>query len=402
MSLPARLRSLEILRLQEDGEDRFVLRDPEGYTDEELVLSEPALFVAAHLDGEHDLPAIREGFARRYGGKEPDEVEIETLVRRLAEAGMLEDDTFAELQEQLRDRFEEEAVRSPAHAGTSYPAEPEEAARTWDTFWKDAETLEEAGDRPEGTLRGMVAPHIDLRVGGPATALAYRTLAEAPAVETVVVLGTSHGCGYPAWIPLEKPYETPLGTVPVDEELLDAVVPAAAQDRGSRFYHRREHAIEFQAFMLAGLARRGRTLKMLPVLAGSLRAHEEGPPEEDPFLLALAGAVRERGERVVVLAAADLAHVGPRFGDADPLGEKHLGLLEQKDRQTLATVIAGDAGAFFEDVMDAGDPRRICGLAPIYGLLETLTGPLEGKVLAYEQANDPTGTVSYASVGLWG
>jgi hypothetical protein len=51
--------------------------------------------------------------------------------------------------------------------------------------------------------------------------------------------------------------------------------------------------------------------------------------------------------------------------------------------------------------MEDNDPRRICGLSPIYGLMSALPGT-RGKVLRYEQTTDDTGTVSFASMGVWG
>jgi AmmeMemoRadiSam system protein B len=403
-----RLRPLEILRLSEEEDASYLLRDPEGYSDEELVLSEPALFVAAHADGEHTLDQLRESFARRYGDA-PDENQIKDLLDRLGAAYMLETDAFHERRHRLHEDFHTAPTRPATHDGICYPAGTDEAVLALESFYEKATTLEEEGDRPGGRLRGLVTPHIDLRVGGPASALAYRLLDEAPEAETVFVLGTAHGCPHPSWIVLEKPYETPLGTVPVNEEACRRLAEAAGTPTDDLYYHRKEHSVEFQAVFLAWLRRMKRNLEIVPVLCGSLRVLDGEEPQEpvppivgeDPFLVELARLVEEHGDTAIVVAGADLAHVGPRFGDSEPLDEEHLKLLEKKDRQTLEAVVRGDPRAFFTSVTEAGDPRRICGLSPIYGALAVLPGVL-GKVLRYEQAVDSTGTVTYASVGLWG
>lgn len=402
-----RLRSLEILRLGEEEGSSFLLRDPEGYSDEELVLSEPALFVAAHADGKHTLAELQEGFERRYG-KAPAPEEIRNLLDRLDGAFLLENENFSREKTRRHREFRDEAVRPAVHGNVSYPGTGAEAETALDEFFEKAGELEEDGAPPTGPLRGLVAPHIDLRVGGPCTALAYRQLLDAPRVKTVFVLGTAHGCPHPAWIPLDKPFDTPLGPVPVDEEACRRLIVAGSSSEEHTYFHRKEHSIEFQALFLSKLRKEGRDLLMVPVLCGSLRSENTGsetepapPASAAPFLRELAALLRERGDEAVLVAAADLAHVGVRFGDASPLGERHLALLEKKDRSTLAAVADGDAGGFFASVMESGDPRRICGLAPIYGLLSAL-GEVQGKVLRYEQAVDPTGTVTYASVGLWG
>jgi hypothetical protein len=381
----------------EEGEVSIVLRDPEGFSDQELALNEQALFVAAHFDGRHSLPEAIDSFERRFGVR-PRPAEITALQEQLDRAFFLETESFDRHRRRMIDAFARTERRPPAHAGVSYPADPEEAALAVAAFFEAAAGLEEDGPRPEGRLQGIIAPHIDLRVGGPCTALAYRLLAETPAADTVVVLGTSHACPVPAWVVLDKAFATPLGDVPVDPELCRRLAAAAPVDPGRTYYHRREHAVEFQALFLAALRNAGRNLAFVPVLCGSLRDRENAGPH--PFLDELHAVIEERGESLVVVAGADLAHVGPRFGDPAPLSEEHLRLLESKDRSTLRFAAAGDAEGFYGAVAEAGDPRRICGLAPVYGLLRSAP-PLRGKVLRYEQATDTTGTVSYAALGLW-
>jgi predicted class III extradiol MEMO1 family dioxygenase len=96
-----------------------------------------------------------------------------------------------------------------------------------------------------------------------------------------------------------------------------------------------------------------------------------------------------------------MAHVGPRFGDPGVLSAEGLSFLEGEDRRTLQLVAEGDAAGFYASVMEDNDPRRICGLSPIYGLLSALPSA-RGKVLRYEQTTDDTGTVNFASMGVWG
>jgi MEMO1 family protein len=399
MAALPRLRPLEILRLpDQEGAETFLLRDPEGYSDDELVMSEAALFVAAHADGVHTLDQLRDNFVARYGKPLP-AAEAQSVFDRLEAAFMIESPAFFTERARLHRAFLEADVRPAAHAGKSYPEEPEAARNAAERFLTEAAALEEPGERPPGRLRGLIAPHIDLRVGGSATALAYRVLAEAAPVETVIVLGTAHACGHPAWIVTDKPYATPLGAVPVAEAICRRLAAAAGTSADDVFFHRREHSIEFQALFLAALREAGRSLALVPVLCGSLR-EAATPPLEDPFLNELRTILAEQGPKAVVLAGADLAHVGIRFGDPEPLSELQLKLLEKKDRATLQSAARADATLFFNSVMEAEDPRRICGLAPIFALLSVMPAA-RGKVLRYEQATDATGTVSYASVGLW-
>jgi MEMO1 family protein len=102
----------------------------------------------------------------------------------------------------------------------------------------------------------------------------------------------------------------------------------------------------------------------------------------------------------VWIAAADLAHVGPHFGDPRPLGAGDLEALADHDAALLATVTDGAAAAFYRLLADEHDERRVCGLPPIYTMLR-LCGKVRGEILGYEQCPADAGSrVSVAAVVL--
>jgi predicted class III extradiol MEMO1 family dioxygenase len=100
---------------------------------------------------------------------------------------------------------------------------------------------------------------------------------------------------------------------------------------------------------------------------------------------------------VAFIAGADLAHMGPRFGDPAPITTAELAVIDREDREMLAAVEAADAEAFFECARRDNDRRRVCGLSPIYTLLEVVDG-VPGALQRYGQWPDPEGVVSFASV----
>jgi hypothetical protein len=170
--------------------------------------------------------------------------------------------------------------------------------------------------------------------------------------------------------------------------------------------HRGEHSIEFQAVFLRHRLPAGNPVRIVPILCGSLHRFVEdrrSPSQEaeiEAFVAALRDAVADLGGRTAVVASADLAHVGPRFGDPRPITPGQLREIADADREMLAAVEAGDAEAFFRSVARDGDRRRICGLPPIYLALRVLSGAW-GRVLRYSQWPEPQGTVTFAAVGLY-
>ena len=171
--------------------------------------------------------------------------------------------------------------------------------------------------------------------------------------------------------------------------------------------HRVEHTIEFQTIFLRYVTPPGRPLAIVPILCGSLHpcVEDRQSPRQtrdvDGFLDALRETIAAAGGRTLVMASADLAHVGPQFGDPRPITPGQLREVSDADREMLTAVEAADAEGFFREVARDGDRRRICGLPPIYAALRVLPGAW-GRLLKYGQWPDPSGVVTFASVGLYG
>ncbi|MFI5269540.1 MAG: AmmeMemoRadiSam system protein B, partial [Chloroflexota bacterium] len=91
-----------------------------------------------------------------------------------------------------------------------------------------------------------------------------------------------------------------------------------------------------------------------------------------------------RGRRVLVAAAADLAHMGPAFGDPEPLDAPAKERITAADEALLTALCTGSAEAFLGPLLAEHDARRICGLPPIYLTLRYLAGS-SGIVTSYRQ-----------------
>src|SRR5258708_7058661 len=152
-----------------------------------------------------------------------------------------------------------------------------------------------------------------------------------------VALGTSAAPMGEPFALCRKSFATPLGEVEVDEERIDALAAAASgfDPYADQFNHKREHSLEFQVVFLKHLLG-GRPFKIVPVLAGLGAQQVSGTdPAGEARVAKFMDGVREvvaRGAgKVVVVAGADLAHVGPRFGDK-AYGEGQRLKVEAKER----------------------------------------------------------------------
>ena len=410
-----RLRALEAFPVEHEGQRCVALRDPAGFTDQIAVLPAGLLDLVSLFDGEHSVEEIQGILGRRHG-QAPTAKQIADVVERFDAAGFLDSDRFRERRRALEDAFRLSPVRPAAHAGGAYAGDAVELRVQIDGFFSGPDGPGAAGNRDFLTdpvaspsaaapqTRALIAPHIDFHRGGSTYAWAYREVLERSDADLYVVLGTCHaGMPDPFAVTL-KPYDTPLGPVPVDREFYEALSRRAGQDLlASEPAHRAEHSIEFQAVMLQHIVGRRRPFAILPVLASYL--HESqlsgGDPEADPRVPRFVDALRETmaasSRRVCLVAGVDLAHVGPRFGDPKRNTATSLARVERDDRAMLESVVGVDARGFYAGVAADHDARRICGLSPIYTLLRLLP-EARGRLLRYTQWPDPQGAVTFCAV----
>ncbi|HBP18559.1 MAG TPA: AmmeMemoRadiSam system protein B [Planctomycetes bacterium] len=340
----------------------------------------------------------------RHGLRPPLD-QLRALVLQLDQACLLEG---PRLEERL-EAFHSAPRREPACVG-SYPGEPAELRAFLNQQWTRAGG---PGGPPEPSreapVRALISPHIDPHRGGHAYAWAWRAVAEAPA-ELFVIFGTSHtgthSLSDPAAPPslyalTRKSFATPLGEVPTDLEVTERLLAAyeGPDDLlAGEFHHRAEHSIEFQTVYLRALL--GERARILPILCAGF-GPGQGP--DDPRFQAFHEALRTAlaplpRERVCFVAAVDFAHKGELF-DEPPFGEAELAPLARADRETLRLALEDrDPSALHEDIARDGDPRNICGHAPLVALLEALRDePLRGELLCYDAWHDGVSAVSFAS-----
>jgi MEMO1 family protein len=402
-----RLRQVEVFQAAHEGRQVLGLRDPQGYADGVVFVPQPVVAILQLCDGRHSLFDIQAEASRRLGSL-LFRAQLLEILQVLDQALLLESPRFAAHQAEIVRAFCEASARPARLAGLSYPEDAAELREHLASFFEAAEGPREAPPSLEAPhLTGLVVPHIDYSRGGTCYAWGYRELAGALPVDNWVILGTVHAPIDQPFALTRKAFETPLGTLETDQELLDRLLARV----GRRYLedeiaHRGEHSIELQTVFLRHLLPPDRPVRILPILCGSLHRYveEETSPAEaaelTDFLEDLRRTLAQSGGRTVVLASADLAHVGPQFDDPRPVTRWQLRDGEAADRRMLAPVEAGDAEGFFQAVALGGNPRRVCGLPPIYAMLRVLEGA-KGRLLRYGQWPDPDGTVTFAALAMY-
>ncbi len=397
-----KLRAVEVFPVADAATPLVCLRDPHHYATTPLLVPYPAYFILTLLDGRRSGADVQRAFTRQYGTS-LDGGELHELLTTLDTHHFLQSGGFDAHRRAVDGEFRSATMRRPAHAGTSYPDDAAALRTHLDAFFEEIHPA-----APGAPLAGLVAPHIDLRVGGRAYGHAYATLASAAPAVRYVVLGTSHAGGTARVVATRKDFATPLGTVTTDRAFLDRLSARTPRDLyADETLHRTEHAVEFQVVMLQHVLGGVRPFTIVPLLVTSFSdlIAAGTPPTADAdvaaFVAALRATLAEDDVPTVLVAGVDFAHVGAKFGDRDGLTPDLLAATAAKDRALLAALEAGDPSGFFAALAADGDRTRICGAAPLLVFLELLRGT-PGRLLCHETTRDDgtRSAVSYASLAF--
>ena len=409
MDSAPKLRAVEAFPVQQEGEELICLRDPEGFAEGPVLLNKYLAFLVSLMTGQNTLRDIQADFMRATGELVAME-QLEGLVRQLDDHRSLESERFGEFYRDLVGKFLSSPSRDAAHAGSAYDAQPEALQCQLEGFFAHPEGPGPiAAPKPAGVLRGLIAPHIDFHRGGPTYAHAYRSLSEHPGGDRFILFGTCHNPMKRRFALTTKHFETPMGLVETDCEFVRRLAAGLSLDYFTdEFAHRAEHSLEFQAVFLKYTLRAAHSFKIVPILVGTFHdIYEEGNSasqneEIGEFVTAVRSAMSAMPANYVVLAGADLAHVGRRFGDPSGPTQEAMESVGREDRRFLELVAAGDHDGMFRSIASERDRRRVCGYPPIYMTLRCLDRP-QGQILQYRQWTDyeSGAAVTFAAMALY-
>lgn len=400
-----KLREVEAHLVEQRGQPVILLRDPLRLSDKVVLLPRHLAPLLALCDGKWNEAELRAALAVRTGIYLTARM-LGQILAQLDGALLLDSERFARARGAALEAYRAAPHRSPIMAGKGYPADPEELARLLERYIGAAWGKRPTEVRSDPSVRGLISPHIDVQRGGLVYAQAWPQAAEAiREAEIAIILGTDHADGEGELTLTRQHYATPWGVLPTAQAVVEAISQAIGPEAAFRdeLHHRSEHSIELAAVWLHYYLRDG-GCEVVPILCSSFDpfvAGESGPAQSTQISAAIE-ALREviDSRRTLVIASADLAHVGPAFGDPTPVDLAGRARLRAADERLIAAIGAGDAEGFFQEVKQEGDRWRICGLPPIYLALRLLEDT-KGELAGYAQCPaDQKGTSLVSICGM--
>ena len=407
------MRYVDAIPFTENGEELFYLRDPLELATGPLVMSPLEYYIAALFDGTNTADDIRDYLHKNLQGLSIENQLIDQIYDVLDSQFYINNDGFKQRVLDVKNGFTRADVRPAWHAGGSYPADAEELRQQLESFYLHHEGSGKPGplngqSAATEPLIGIMAPHIDLRVGAPIYTHPYRKLVENSEADLFIILGVAHMGAENLFVATKKDFETPLGRIETDREFIDEWSELAGTDlTAGELVHRTEHSVEFQLPFLQHAVKR--PFKIVPVLCGSIeRMIMEGRrPEAIPQIAAMIDGLKQlvsaRGQRAMLVLSVDLAHMGLKFGDNTPITDSHAERIRRRDMSLFDVVSRMDMNAYVDLMQRDLFERKVDACASIYIMMSMMESG-RGEFLSYGQNFQPEAQsmVSYGSMAFWG
>jgi MEMO1 family protein len=235
-------------------------------------------------------------------------------------------------------------------------------------------------DNASAPALGCIAPHAGYMYSG---AVAGAVFARVTVPQRCILLGPNHtGKGDPLAIMSNGAWETPLGPVPIDSVLANALIQEFPQLTEDSDAHRSEHAIEVE---LPFLQKRRPDITFVPIALGTGQFEILEKLGE-----AVAVVIQKQGEDVLVVASSDMNHYE---NDA---------ITRAKDHLAIERILALDARGMFDVVKK--ERISMCGMGPAVVMLTATRrlGATSAELVKYATSADISGdyerVVGYAGV----
>ncbi len=281
-------------------------------------------------------------------------------------------------------------IREPVVAGQFYPARAgrcrTELVRLLDQNHAEFE--------PQTRIIGGLVPHAGWSCSGGVVAKVFHVLASATSPDVVVLFGGVHRhFGQKAAMFTAGRWETPLGSVDIDNRLTDRILGHTNLISDDPYAHETEHSIEVQMPFVKHLFPEAR---IVPIMVPSVaRADEVGE--------AVARTLKAYKYDALIIGTTDLTHYGPNYGFApEGVGPKANAWAKvENDRRFVDLLCSLKAR---ELVSEAAERKNACSGGAAAATLGAVTelGATEGILLEHTTSSEVLPGEQYDSVGYAG
>ncbi|MDD2465543.1 MAG: AmmeMemoRadiSam system protein B [Desulfobulbus sp.] len=256
-------------------------------------------------------------------------------------------------------------TRMPAVADRFYPGTPAGLRRSV------AELIPDVSDSAKREALAVVMPHAGYVYSG---ATAGATIAGVRVPETVLIMGPNHHGRGQALALGREDWQMPMGTVPIDQQLAEAILQSSSLIKTDEEAHLDEHSLEVQVPFLQQVQP---ALRIVPLVVSAIsyEACQQVARE-------LAVAIGTLRRPVLMLASTDMSHYESRQQAS------------RKDQMAIERILAMDPQGLYTTVV--GQRISMCGIMPttIALLAAQELGATKAELVRYTDSGEASGDTS--------
>ena len=266
-------------------------------------------------------------------------------------------------------------IRRPYRAGSFYPDDPGQCRAEADALIQAASA---PGEMPP-TVYGGLVPHAGWAFSGHTAAVTLKALAGRDRLKRIILIGADHwGTAGGGAVYDRGAWQSPLGQVPIDEEMAASLVESVAALRPDPEAHAREHSIEVQLPLVQALCAEAQIVPILVTPDAAAVATGTGIGE----------VLKASFPGAAVVGSTDLTHYGPSYGLTPAgVGAEGMKWARENDQRVLALIEAMRAEAVIEE---AAARLNACGAGAIAATVAACSalGATRGDCLEYRGSDE--------------
>ncbi len=236
---------------------------------------------------------------------------------------------------------------------------------------------------------GVFVPHAGLIYSGSVAGAVYSSI-ELP--DIVVLIGPNHtGLGAPVSLMRQGSWETPLGTVAIDEPLAALILSKSMRIiQEDALAHLREHSLEVQLPFIQYLKN---DFRIVPIQMLDTRFEtnlEVGRAVGEAIAELQTQNTHSTSKNVVIIASSDMSHY------------EQAAVAREKDSKAIQQIIGLDPEGLFRTVKQFG--ITMCGYGPVTAMLSAckMLGATKAELIKYANSGEVSGdyeqVVGYAGM----
>ena len=271
-----------------------------------------------------------------------------------------------------------EKVRKPTVAGQFYDGNRANLEQNIKEYFLDKRGPRKLPEANQGkkNVKGLVVPHAGYMYSGAIAANSYYYLSKNGFADTFIILGPNHtGMGSRVSIMTDGSWETPLGKVPINENLAEKLNKDIIEK--DQIAHMNEHSIEVQLPFLQFCAR-DRKFDFIPICM-----FMQDFETSEKIGKILASAIKDTDENVTIVASSDFSHAGFNYASMPPSGVRVDKYAEKQDKLAIEKILEMDPKGLIDTVHK--NNITMCGYGPVAVMLAAskMLGANQVELLKY-------------------